>query len=110
VFVRHCDNKEPHAEHEYVKRWRKKDLPWLRNPERFPSSWNSTYKCHGVLPDWSVEQLHSDCTQCAECTDHAIQHAVATNGIQGASSYYLVEDGKEPVMLHSSTVKLGGNQ
>ena len=48
MFVRFCQNPEPHTAHVYVKRWRLADLPLLRNPERYPAEWDARYSCPGL--------------------------------------------------------------
>lgn len=48
TFTMPCPNAEPHPPHEFVKRWRKRLLPFLRNPDSYPGSWNAKYHCRGV--------------------------------------------------------------
>lgn len=47
-FVRFCKDDEPHTGHAYIKHWCLVDLPLLREPERYPAEWDSTYRCPGL--------------------------------------------------------------
>lgn len=48
----------------------------LRDPEKYPDSWNAQYKCWGVSADsWEVNYLHPECPECEACAERAILRA-----------------------------------
>lgn len=48
LFARVCNNTSKHPPHNYYKRWHKRLLPSLPNPDAYPDIWDSPYRCPGV--------------------------------------------------------------
>jgi hypothetical protein len=74
TFVRPCGDDLAHPGHTYSKRWYKDQLPNLRNPDSYPSSWLAQYECPGVeMIAWTVVSMHEDCAACEHCADLATE-------------------------------------
>lgn len=66
MFMRRCDNEQPHSAHEYGVHWLKTDLPLLPTDVaiRLPAEWDVNYRCKGVE--------YVFCNMCAGPYDHLL--------------------------------------
>ena len=85
MFKRTCGDTDPHPAHQYIKIWTKAELPHLRDPELYPDTWPSGYKCDGItIEAWEVVYLHDNCARCEACAENAVA-AANESGTTGAT-------------------------
>lgn len=95
MFAMQCKITEPHQPHTFVKRWRKIQLPFLRNPENYPDSWNAAYYCSGISEIRNDDDLpgmwsYSDFTGGQdEAEQHQQQQRIDLATVARSNSLYL---------------------
>lgn len=91
MFKLTCGKLEPHEAHQHEVKWRKEDLPFLRNAADYPDEWTATYDCTGVVgahDNWDTVQVHTECPDCEELINEAVAIAKLM-GVERWSHYKL---------------------